>query len=134
LFKHHSAYATFSFQQRSNQNFFGGSYIGLPRGYNSPIPNRITWLSVNYKFPFAYPDWSLNGILYCKRLKMNMFYDFSVHLPKSYKPMRSIGAELTVDTHLFRTIYPFELGFRLAYLPEKDKYVSNFLFSLNLPE
>ena len=98
-------------------------------------------LFLNYTFPAGYPDLSIGPLLYLKRLRVNLFHDWSkgtdireVHGSEvvSYSgSWRSYGAEVLADMHLIRIIFPLTAGIRLGYMPDKEKFFSEFMFSMN---
>ncbi|MFB2119924.1 TolB family protein [Parapedobacter sp. 2B3] len=119
LWRNHSLLARFSYQQRS------GTYqliddIPLVSGYDqlSPIPVDNTLL-FSYRFPFAYPDWSIGPLAYIKRFKGGLFADFqNVRTGKPLQP-RTFGAELRADMNLLRFYLPdFDFGVKLVYANE----------------
>lgn len=117
---------------------FGSKYyfanqISFPRGYLSVNQETVKYLALNYKFPFAYPDFSLGPLVYVKRLKANLFYDRGVGSTHGIdQKLESTGVELTSDMHFLRFVFPMELGVRLGYLPQSRQYFSDLLFSVNL--
>ncbi len=107
--------------------------IEMPRGYLSVNENELTCFAVNYKFPFAYPDFSFGPLVYLKRLKANLFYDGGIGTTHGEsQKLQSTGVEITSDLHLLRFIFPLDVGFRFGYRPIEKQYFSDFLFSVNL--
>jgi hypothetical protein len=89
--------------------------------------------SLNYKFPFAYPDLSLGPVVYLKRLKANLFVDGGFGKNDDVKKkLQSLGIEITSDLHLLRFIFPLDIGFRYGYRPAEKDFFLNLLFSVNL--
>jgi len=67
--------------------------------------------------PLAYPDWGFGGLTYFKRIKANVFYDYSlaqINLTNTQTVASSSGFELLFDTILLNTL-PLTFGIRSAY-------------------
>jgi len=107
--------------------------IAMPRGYISVNENQLTSFAINYKFPFAYPDFAVGPLVYLKRLKANLFYDGGIGKTHGEsQKLQSTGVEITSDLHVLRFIFPLDIGFRVGYRPIEKQYFSDFLFSVNL--
>ncbi len=107
--------------------------IVMPRGYTYVNAHKLTCFALNYKFPFAYPDFSFGPLVYLKRLKANLFYDGGIATTHGQSlKLQSTGVEITSDVHLLRFIFPVDIGFRFGYRPIEKQYFSDFLFSVNL--
>ena len=134
ILKHHGIWIYGGYQQKNNKNVYGYSYAGrvtYPRGYES-VPDEEVWsVLTNYKFPLFCPDWSIGSLMYIKRLKLNLFFDYAYgYNPGVLNVYKSTGAELTADLHFLRFVYPFELGVRTYYLPDSYRLGVNFLWGL----
>jgi hypothetical protein len=115
--------------------------IEFPRGYTSYVSEEITRFSANYSFPILYPECSLSWLLYIKRLKANMFYDigYGKNMQRIQDGVRkpytgnlsSTGVEVYVDLHVFRIIFPLQVGFRYSYLVTDRSHDVELLFSVN---
>ena len=133
LMIHHGFRIDLNWQQRNYGTYTYESQITLPRGYLLSYDQRIAGVAINYKFPLLYPDFSIGPIAYIKRVKTNLFYDAGECTTHGLKTeMQSTGVEVTSDMHLMRFVFPFDLGFRLGYLPMEEHFFSDFLFSVNL--
>jgi hypothetical protein len=133
IIQHHGIKIDFNWQQRNPGSYAFSNQINLPRGYDNLYDEKIVCFALNYKFPFAYPDFSLGPIAYFKRIKANLFFDGGKGTTHNEnQKMQSTGVEITSDMHLLRFVFPVDLGFRFGYLPiEKENFI-NFLFSVNL--
>jgi hypothetical protein len=120
------------YQNRLDAKYYYSDQINYPRGYHSAYSDEMVSLSANYRFPLAYPDVALGGIAYIKRVKVNLFFDYAEqHNGSAQRLMKSCGAEFTSDMHLFRLIAPFNLGFRVTYLPDNASWNSDFILSVS---
>ena len=66
--------------EREKQNpgeYLYGNFSSLPRGYKNIVSTNIQFLSVDYVLPLAYPDFNLASLLYLKRIRGGLFYDYA---------------------------------------------------------
>jgi hypothetical protein len=136
LFRHHGIWLYAGAQQRwdspEGHNLFS-NIIHLPRGTDGFNADKMYSFSVNYKLPLFYPDWSLGSVMYIKRFKLNLFYDFAGGTdPDMIYTSSSTGAELTADLHFLRFVFPFEIGVRSCYSPSEMRWGWDFLFGVSL--
>ncbi|MEI8005315.1 MAG: hypothetical protein WCI48_03840 [Bacteroidota bacterium] len=140
ILRHHGIWLYGGYQQRNEKTVYGYSYseiIPYPRGYTNGYDNHLFTISLNYKFPLFCPDWSVGGVFYFKRFKLNLFYDQAMgddsekidwKLPNLYQ---TIGSELTAEMHILRFVYPFELGVRPMYFPVNNSWGCQFVYSVS---
>ena len=121
-----------------------GSRVSFPRGYKNIISRDINFLSVDYVMPLAYPDFNLGSIIYMKRIRTSLFYDYAQGTgntyyenssngltPLNYKEtFKSFGFELVTDFHIFRTPYMISSGVQTAWKTIGER--PTFLFLLNI--
>lgn len=129
------------YQQKSVTRRAGFSdFVRIPRGFQSIDNNELYSLSADYRIPLAYPDFSLGKLVYLKRIKSSLFYDYArlsatvnQHNLISYIPvkMKSLGLELTSDLHILRFFAPIEMGVRSIYLPDSSRFRFELLFSVD---
>ncbi|NQU84549.1 MAG: hypothetical protein HQ541_02190, partial [Mariniphaga sp.] len=115
--------------------------IRYPRGWGKYLNNFLYSFSANYKLPLFYPDLSVGGLFYLKRIKASLYADYAYHEGDIYHKgeitrqfadsFSSYGIELTGDMHFLRFYAPIDLGFRIGYLPEAKQMDYGFLFSIN---
>jgi hypothetical protein len=135
ILRHHGIWIYGGFQQQNDLNVYGYSYSGnvaYPRGYEGNSDEVLWSLRTNYKFPLFCPDWSIGSVLYIKRFKLNLFFDYA----EGYNPgilniYKSTGAELTADFHFLRFLYPFDMGVRSIYFPDTGTWGWQFVYSIN---
>ena len=87
--------------------------------------------------PLADIDWTLGRLAYIKRLKTNLFADFSngstyyytlnrqgVREPKSeIGNFTTFGIDFSAQFNLFRFAQTFEAGIRFVYLPNNQQFL-----------
>jgi len=142
LLNHHSLQFTVAYQEQQPERYLFASLVPFPRGYTDHTTYKLTTLSADYMFPIAYPDFHIGPILYVKRLRSDLFYDFANNQYKTQtnpnkvfwntENLSSMGVDLTADFHVFRVFFPINAGIRLAYLPNTESYISSFLFRIDL--
>lgn len=121
LWRNHSLVARFSYQRRDG--VYGvANDIPMVSGYDQlrhvPVDNTLLF---SYRFPIAYPDWSIGPLAYVKRFKGGFFADFqNVRAGNNFQP-RTFGAELRSDMNLLRFYLPnFDFGVKLIYANETN--------------
>jgi len=113
--------------------------FAYPRGMVHQNHQNINILTADYVLPLWYPDLSIPHLVYIKRLRANIFYDFAnaQQYPTEQNPsgveetLYSYGIGLTSDMHLFGFIAPFSLGVQMA-IPNGGDPVFSFIYSTSL--
>jgi len=155
LLKNHNSFITYSQQfnsiHRNNQylNLKADTFI-YARGFKTINHAKETQkISLTYQLPLFYPDFGVAGITYFKRIRANLFADFSrvkyaVYrkndlLKLLYTKQNSVGVEILFDnTFLNISQAEISLGYRGSYLLTKDninpnnQFISNFFISTSL--
>ena len=138
-FKIYQGYQQKSFTQISTFS----NYVRFPRGFQGLENNKLYSLAADYVTPLTYPDFSIGKLIYLKRIKSSLFYDYAfLSVPIVDKnhgiipnqrqlEMKSFGLELTSDLHVLRFFAPVEMGFRTVYRPDFRDFQFNLLFSIN---
>ena len=92
----------------------------ISRGYALYDFDRLTRLIAQYSFPILYPDYGVNGLYFVKRLRANLFYDYSkLSISNYWAEFNSCGVELVADMTLFNLVQ-IPYGARYSYLLNKD--------------
>ncbi|GAL83516.1 translocation protein TolB [Sporocytophaga myxococcoides] len=131
ILKHHSLRLDFGGQINENGSYIFSNYLLYPRGYFSQVNQRFSRIIAEYRLPLCYPDWKVGPILYLKRIKGLLFYDYGDGRNKgSSRYYNSTGIELTGDMHLFNFVAPIELGARGIYFPHDQYFRIEFLFNI----
>lgn len=80
----------------------------LPRGYrSSEIENNdYAAASIDYQFPLCYPEGGIGGLLYVKRIRLNLGADYAGFRPTagggSWRSLYSFGGDLLLDLNFLR--------------------------------
>ncbi len=151
LVRHHGITAYTGWQQRERGIYRTSNDVRLPVGYQlNNLPNWwselekdfIMTASVRYSFPLGYPDWNISKLLYIRRLKAALFYDFATiggkdidkdgTLKNNYETtLKSFGMEFSGDLNVLRFYAPVNAGVRMGYLPALKKPVYEMILSVD---
>jgi hypothetical protein len=135
IIRHHGIRIYGGWQQRHEEDVLSYSYsniIRYPRGYTGRYDDNLLSVNLNYKLPLWYPDFSLGSVIYLKRLKLNLFYDWANGMNTGYvNTYQSLGGELTADFHLLRFIVPIEMGLRSLYYPSTGGWGFQLVYSIS---
>jgi hypothetical protein len=135
LVRHNGIWIYGGYQQRNDKDLYAYSFsnlINYPRGYTGAYDDDLLSLSFNYKLPLWYPDFSFGSVIYLKRLKLNLYYDWANGKNPGYiNDYQSMGGELTADFHFLRFVAPIEMGARSVYYPTTGGWGFEFLYSIS---
>jgi len=107
--------------------------VSYPRGVTGMQDQELISFKGTYAFPIAYPDWSVGPVLYLKRIRANIFYDYAIGLnTMGTNYYNSTGIDLITELHVLRFLAPIDLGVRCIYLPDEGNVVWNLLFAIGL--
>jgi hypothetical protein len=128
--KHHSLQLYAAYQKKTD--YYNGIII-YPRGYIHIYDNNLESFSATYSMPLFYPDWQIGPVLFIKRFKAAVFYDYARGMDQvPYKIYASTGLDLTMDLNILSFIAPFDTGLRAIYSPESGNFVFQFLFNVSI--
>lgn len=121
MFRHDGLRLMANYQDKEGDADFFSEWASPARGYSGISYNDLITLRADYSVPLVYPDFNLGSLIYLKRIKINLFYDYSMlpDLPQNENYSGdnyfwSYGSDLTLDLHFLRAKFPFELGLRTA--------------------
>jgi hypothetical protein len=126
-----------------------GNFSTLPRGYTNIISTNIQFLSADYVFPLAYPDFNIASLLYLKRIRGGLFYDYAtgpgnqqykptgsglvpMYSTTTQKSLESYGVQILADFHLFRIPFLISGGFQAAWQNINQYPAVEVLFNIDL--
>jgi hypothetical protein len=126
----------------------GFNNVAYPKGYQNIISDNLNFVSAEYAFPFAYPDFNISKLFYLKRLRGNLFYDFAsgkgnryytfsdndvrIELNEQTDSFKSFGVEALADFHILRIPFMISGGVQAAWKDFNHGPVVNVLFNLDL--
>lgn len=119
MFRHDGLRLLANYQNKNGDADFFSDWTSPARGYSGISYRDLLTLRADYSVPLVYPDANLGSLIYLKRIKLNLFYDYSMlpDLPQNENhPMDdyfwSYGADVSFDLYFLRAKFPFELGLR----------------------
>ncbi|MDA3893307.1 MAG: hypothetical protein PF517_16715 [Salinivirgaceae bacterium] len=132
LIKNHGVkiYSAYQWKEVGERSF--SDRITYPYGYTQIHNDEMISLHGHYIFPVLYPDLNIFEGAYIKRLKADIFYQYSeFSYMNSTFDLKSVGGDITADMHLLRFPFPFELGVRYARKIDFNDNFYQFLFSMS---
>jgi len=123
--------------------------VPFPRGYKNIRSKEIELISADYVLPLAYPDFNIASLLYLKRIRTGLFYDYALGTGNSYykysanglvfdyynnyqETFKSFGFELMADFHIFRIPYMISAGVQTAWKKISETPTFELLFNIDL--
>jgi hypothetical protein len=143
LFRNNSTMVTVGYEtQLPLKKYIFNNLNSFSRGYNGFVSAEMTKVAADYTFPVLYPDLSARSIIYLKRVRGNIFYDWLLShgtvdqaagdYNKKAATFSSSGAELLADFYLLRIPYEISSGVRYGYKIESGASFTEFVFSVNI--
>jgi hypothetical protein len=149
LFPNNGIKIRLEIEKQDPSKYLYSNFSSLPRGYYNIISKQLKIFSADYVFPLAYPDFNLASLLYLKRIRTGLFYDYAegpgnsfyqyssnglVPLYKSSEPesFKSFGIELMADFHVLRIPFMISGGIQSAWKNINQTPSIQFLFNIDL--
>lgn len=102
-------------RQAQDNNYIYFNTFGFARGYKTYIWDEVSRFSFDYALPVFYPDWGFENLIYFKRIRLNVFYDYmNESFQSKMNHSQSAGVELYFDNH-YLNILPISFGVRRNY-------------------
>lgn len=134
IMRHHSLLLRAGYERIVGGEYSFPGTILFPRGYLYQGFSLFRILSGEYRLPLFYPDFKLGPVLYMKRVKGNIFYDYAIGSGAVQNEFNSTGIDIVSDIHLFNFVVPYEFGGRFIYLPEVGKFTWQVIFAINFAD
>jgi len=125
-----------------------GNRISFPRSYSDISSNKAGFLSADYIMPLAYPDFNISSLLYLKRIRAVLFYDYTtgtgnyigsyedgVHKIEFHnysEEFKSFGVQLLSDFYIFRIPYMISAGVETAIRSFDETPYFRLLFNIDI--
>lgn len=123
--------------------------VNFPRGYKNIISEELEFYSVDYVTPLLYPDFNIGSLLYLKRIRAGLFYDYANGTGNYYlknnngslyvdsfhdysESFSSFGAQLIADFHVSRLPYMVSTGIQAAWTRGEKKPVLEMIFTVDI--
>ena len=119
----HNLVLTAAYHTRDTlQQYTFSNSFPFSRGYTSINFPRMWRLGANYHLPLFYPDFGFGQMVYFRRVRLNLFYDYtqgkSVRTGATF-PFSTVGTELYFDTRVWNQL-PVTIGFRYSRLLDNE--------------
>lgn len=146
LFPCHSTRVYLGFTDHGSAQNILDDEILFPLGYTKPLYRSLAVSKIAYRFPLAYPDFSIPGFLFVKRVSSSFFADFATvsiqskpgflsptdAFKQSNTEYLSYGAGFTFLYHLFNWKIPLNIGFYGGYKQKEEEMFYGVSFAIDL--
>ncbi|HLN21042.1 MAG TPA: hypothetical protein VK213_08130 [Bacteroidales bacterium] len=147
IFRDNGIRIRYSSENQDQDHFIFTNSISHPRGYEDVISKQLNTASFDYVFPVAYPDFNISSLLYIKRIRSGLFYDYAAGKGNRHyqnngsgqvaqvpgtEIFRSYGVELLSDFHIFRIPFMISGGIQAAWTDKSEMPVFKVLFNIDL--
>lgn len=138
IIRNHGLMLRFGYQYQSLDNkslYLPERLLDKTRGYDYLYQTRQQWaFKADYAFSIFCPDLSLGEFVYIRRLRANLFYDFTRNEAlkhSGWTTQSSYGTDLIFDWNLLRMTFPLTTGVRLTQPIDYGKFQAEMLFSIS---
>ncbi len=144
LLKHQTIKVTLNYQKQHPVNRTHPAFINLmslPRGVKGIFGAELTRYSVDYVFPFLYPDLELGPFFYIKRFRGAFWADYmsgknviidDPHPHYENRNYTTTGFDMVVDMNLLRIPFPVSVGGRVILEPQTGQYRFEWIYSVDI--
>jgi hypothetical protein len=127
FFRNHGIKLRFEYDLQDPAKLLYNNRASFPRSYYNIISLDYKFYSADYVMPLFYPDLTLPGFLYLKRIRGGLFYDYGIGDGNYYpdrttdrfhdykETFRSFGTELLADFHVLRLPFLISAGVEAAW-------------------
>jgi len=132
FYRTHSFTVGGHFHEKYNNIYSGITGNGI-RGLKYQFEDINNVIRLDYAFPISYPDVAIGSLLFIKRLRANVFFDYGYGSFENKNILaKSIGLELRTDLGFFNLgdVITQPIGIRISYLDGVD-YKWNIQFIIN---
>ena len=123
--------------------------VSFPRSYKNIASEELSLLSIDYKAPLLYPDFNFFSLLYLKRIRTGLFYDYASGTGNYYfqetngsvvfdtfhnytEIFSSYGFELIADFYAIRLPYMFSTGLQTSWQRGNKSPFFELLFNIDI--
>lgn len=138
LIRNHSLMLRFGYQYQNIDDkrlYVPKRLLETPRGYNYLTQSRQhIALKADYAFSIACPDLSIGTLAYIRRVRSNLFYDYTrnqSHKKNGWTTQSAAGLDLLLDWNVIRMSYPLSLGARFIQPIDYGNFQVEALFSMS---
>ncbi|MBN1111553.1 MAG: hypothetical protein JXA53_01385 [Bacteroidales bacterium] len=131
LMQNHSILLQTGYLSQKSDYYYHTSVLPVVRGELASkfaLQEMVT-ASFDYTLPICHPDLNILGLIYIKRIRADLFYDWAyTYNWKETRILNSTGVELNMDFLAFRTKVPINLGIRTGYLLNSNQPFTELLY------
>jgi hypothetical protein len=144
LLRNHSIRVRYESEIQNPQKLLYYNRVSIPRGYiyENIIPEKINFFSADYAMPLVYPDLNIPGILFIKRVRSSLFYDYAIWADNNYldthqflhenKILSSFGIELMTDYYILRIPFMVSTGVQTSWRAINELPVFELVFNVDI--
>jgi len=149
FFRNHGIRIRYETENQVFVKYLTSNKVNYPRGYTDIISKELDFLSFDYVAPLVYPDFNIASLLYVKRIRTGLFYDYARGTDNYFLVMKegrrvvdrfipgkeefsSFGAELISDFYLFRIPYTISAGAQAVWKSLHEPPSFRFLFNIDI--
>jgi hypothetical protein len=149
IFPNHGIKIRLETEKQNPAEFLYGNFSSLPRGYTNIITTKMNFLSADYVMPLVYPDFNVASLLYLKRIRSGLFYDYAsgpgnafyqyavngmipLYNNSENVSFKSFGLDLLADFYVLRIPYMISAGVQSAWKSAGGPPSIEFLFNINI--
>lgn len=118
LAKNHSFLASFNYQKANGVNQYA-TEIATVYGYNNILAKSKLQnsLLLNYRFPFAFPDWEIGPMAYVRNFRAGLFCHYeNIGNEHNFGEPKTFGAEINTSLNVLRYQPVVDVGARLVFV------------------
>jgi len=149
LFRNNGIKIRLETENQDPAKYLYSNFSSLPRGYYGIVAKNIQFASIDYAMPLAYPDFNISSLLYLKRIRAGLFYDYAsgpgnslytysgngltpIYDNSERESFTSFGIQLLADFHLLRIPFMISGGVQSAWKNAGQAPDIEMLFNIDL--
>ena len=149
IFPNNGIKIRFEKEKQFPAKYLFGNRVTYPRGYKNINSEKLQLLSADYVMPLAYPDFNISSLLYLKRIRTTLFYDYAIGTGNTYyeittsglvpstfhnyeESFKSFGFELLADFHVLRIPFMISGGVQTVWKNINENPSFELLFNIDL--
>jgi hypothetical protein len=144
VLKNHSIKLRYESEVQKPEKLILYNRASFPRSYKNIISQDLKFFSADYTMPLLYPDLTIPGIFYIKRIRGDLFYDYARGSKNRYvtptgtlfhnyqETFRSFGFELFSDFYLLRIPFMISGGVQASWKNFNESPSFEILLQMNI--
>ena len=141
-FRNHGIRLRFETDIQKPEMYLQFNRASFPRGYKNIISEKLQFYSADYAIPLFYPDFNVGSLIFIKRFRTNLFYDYAegkgnshldIGVHHNYKEtFSSLGFDFLSDFYLLRIPFMISAGVQTSYMTVTKTVNFNILFNIDV--